>query len=99
HLAYPYTGASTYGAVTAFWPPVGVGIAALVLFGLRLWPGVVIGDLLAGDYSTPLGVTLGQTLGTVVAVVVSAALLIRLGARRPGLRVRDVLVLIASTAA
>jgi signal transduction histidine kinase len=99
HLAYPYTGASTYGAVTAFWPPVGVGIAALVLFGLRLWPAVVIGDLLAGDYSTPLGVTLGQTLGTVVAVVVSAALLIRLGARRPGLRVRDVLVLIASTAA
>jgi signal transduction histidine kinase len=59
----------------------------------------VIGDLLAGDYSTPLGVTLGQTLGTVVAVVVSAALLIRLGARRPGLRVRDVLVLMASTAA
>ncbi len=99
HLAYPHTGASTYGAVTAFWPPVGVGIAALVLFGLRLWPAVVIGDLLAGDYSTPLGVTLGQTLGTVVAVVVSAALLIRLGARRPGLRVRDVLVLIASTAA
>ena len=70
HLAYPHTGTSTYGAVTAFWPPVGVGIAALVLFGLRLWPAVVIGDLLAGDYSTPLGVTLGQTLGTVVAVVV-----------------------------
>jgi signal transduction histidine kinase len=99
HLAYPHTGTSTYGVVTAFWPPVGVGIAALVLFGLRLWPAVVIGDLLAGDYSTPLGVTLGQTLGTVVAVVVSAALLIRLGARRPGLRVRDVLVLMASTAA
>src|SRR6185503_18526828 len=52
-------------------------------------------DLLAGDYSTPLGVTLGQTLGTVVAVVVAALLLIRLGARTPGLRVRDVLVLIA----
>ena len=99
HLAYPHTGTSTYGVVTAFWPPVGVGIAALVLFGLRLWPAVVVGDLLAGDYSTPLGVTLGQTLGTVVAVVVSAALLIRLGARRPGLRVRDVLVLMASTAA
>jgi signal transduction histidine kinase len=87
HLAYPYTGSSTYGVVTAFWPPVGVGIAALVLFGLRLWPAVV------------LGVTLGQTLGTVVGVVVSAALLIGLGARRPGLRVRDVLVLIACTAA
>ena len=98
HLAYPHTGTTTYGAVTAFWPPVGIGIAALVLFGPRLWPAIVIGDLLAGDYSTPLGVTLGQTLGTVVAVVVAALLLIRLGARTPGLRVRDVLVLIVCSA-
>ena len=98
HLAYPHTGTTTYGAVTAFWPPVGIGIAALVLVGPRLWPAIVIGDLLAGDYSTPLGVTLGQTLGTVVAVVVTALLLIRLGARAPGLRVRDVLVLIVCSA-
>jgi signal transduction histidine kinase len=98
HLAYPHTGTTTYGAVTAFWPAVGIGIAALVLFGPRLWPAIVIGDLLAGDYSTPLGVTLGQTFGTVVAVVVSALLLIRLGARTPGLRVRDVLVLIVCSA-
>ena len=35
-----------HGAVTALWPPVGVGIAALVLYGPRLWPGIVIGDLL-----------------------------------------------------
>jgi signal transduction histidine kinase len=98
-LAYPHAGTSTYGSVTAFWPPVGLGIAALVLYGPRLWPAIVIGDLLAGDYSTPLGVTLGQTLGTVAAIVVAALLLIRLGARRPGLRVRDVLVLIVCSAA
>ncbi|MDX6631098.1 MAG: hypothetical protein QOH00_3344, partial [Gaiellales bacterium] len=99
HLAYPHAGASTHGSMTAFWPPVGLGIAALVLYGPRLWPAIVIGDLLAADYSTPLGVTLGQTLGTTVAIVVAALLLIRLGARRPGLRVRDVLVLIACAAA
>ena len=52
---------------TAFWPPVGVGIAALVLYGPRLWPGVAIGASLAGDYSTPFGLVLGQTAGTVVA--------------------------------
>jgi integral membrane sensor domain MASE1 len=51
------------GAVTALWPPVGVGIAALVLLGPRLWPGIVVADLLAGDYSTPLGTVLGQTVG------------------------------------
>ena len=33
------------GAVTALWPPVGVGMAALVLYGPRLWPGVTIADL------------------------------------------------------
>jgi signal transduction histidine kinase len=98
HLAYGDVGTGTHGSVTAFWPPVGLGIAALVLYGPRLWPGIVIGDLLAGDYSTPLGVTLGQTLGTVAAILLAAVLLIRMGARRPGLRVRDVLVLIVCAA-
>ena len=98
-FAYPHDGASLHGAVTAFWPPVGVGIAALVLYGSRLWPGIAIGGLLAGDYSTPFGLVLGQTLGTVVAALVAAELLVRLGARTPGLRVKDVVVLIVCTAA
>ena len=32
------------------WLPAGVGIAAIYLGGNRLWPGVLIGDLLANDY-------------------------------------------------
>jgi len=51
------------GAVTALWPPVGVGIAVLVLFGTRLWPGIVIGDLLVADFSSPFGTVMGQTVG------------------------------------
>src|SRR6187455_3860354 len=66
------------GAVTALWPPVGVGIAALVLYGPRLWPGIVIGDLLAADYSTPLGTVMGQTVGNTLEVLVAALLLRRL---------------------
>ena len=31
---------------------------------MRLWPGIVIGDLFLGDFSTPLGTVLAQTLGT-----------------------------------
>jgi hypothetical protein len=34
------------GAVAAVWPPAGVGLALLFLYGVRLWPGIVIGDLL-----------------------------------------------------
>ena len=88
-----------HGTVTALWPPVGVGIAALVLYGPRLWPGIVIGDLLAADFSTPLGTVLGQTVGNTLEVVVAAVLLRRLIGNRTGLeRVGDVLALVAAAA-
>ena len=41
----------------------------LFLYGVRLWPGIVIGDLLLGDFSTPLGTVLAQTVGNTVALV------------------------------
>jgi signal transduction histidine kinase len=89
HLAY------LHGSVTALWPPVGVGIAALVILGPRVWPAIVIGDLLVGDFSTPWGTVLGQTLGNTLEVVVGAALFLRLAGRRTGLeRVWDVLSLV-----
>src|SRR3954449_1906734 len=59
------------GAVAALWPPAGVGLALLFLLGMRVWPGIVIGDLLLGDYSTPLGTVLAQTAGNTVALVVA----------------------------
>ena len=84
------------GAVAALWPPAGLGLAVLFLYGVRLWPAIVIGDLLLGDYSTPLGTVLAQTLGNTVAVVVAALLLRRLTGGRAGLdRVADVLALVA----
>ena len=61
------------------WLPVGVGIAVLYLGGLRLWPAIVAGDLLANDYSAlPWGSALGQTAGNVLEVVITAILLQRL---------------------
>ncbi len=67
------------GNVDAVWPPVGVGIAALYLGGLRLWPGVLIGDLLADlPGALPPGASLGQTAGNVLEIVAGAYLLRRL---------------------
>jgi PAS domain S-box-containing protein len=87
------------GAVTALWPPVGVGIAVLTLYGPRLWPGIVIGDLLVADFSTPLGTVLGQTAGNTLEVVVAALILRRLAGRRPAMdRVGNVLALAAAAA-
>jgi signal transduction histidine kinase len=68
------------GPVAAIvWLPVGVGIAFLYLGGLRYWPGVLIGDLLANDYGRlPLGSAIGQTSGNVLEVLAATVLLIRL---------------------
>jgi len=87
------------GAVTAFWPPIGVGVAALVLYGPRLWPGIVIADLLVGDYSTPLGTVLGQTVGNTLEVLVCALLLRRFfGPRMALTRVAEVFGLLGCAA-
>ncbi len=49
------------------WPPTGIAIAALLLFGYDLWPGislgVLLGSLLTGaPFNLALGMTLGNTL-------------------------------------
>ncbi len=81
-----YAGAKTgyllefSGPVAAIvWLPVGVGISVLYLGGVAYWPGVLIGDLLANDYSVlPLGSALGQTCGNILEVVIAVLLLRRL---------------------
>jgi len=35
------------GYATPIWPPSGIALAALLLAGTRLWPGVWLGSLLA----------------------------------------------------
>jgi signal transduction histidine kinase len=68
------------GPVAAIvWLPVGVGIAFLYLGGLRYWPGVLIGDLLANNYmALPIGSALGQTCGNMLEVILATVLLRRL---------------------
>jgi signal transduction histidine kinase len=84
------------GAVAAAWPPAGLGLAVLVLYGPWMAPGIVIGDLFLGDYSTPLGTVLAQTVGNTVALLVAAELFRRLTRGRTGLdQVFDVLAFIA----
>jgi signal transduction histidine kinase len=71
-------------SVSAIWPPAGVGIAALYVYGLRWWPGVLLGetfvnaDLHFGDNAFPLGSLLGQQAGNMAEIIVGTVLLCRL---------------------
>jgi signal transduction histidine kinase len=70
-----------------------------VILGPRVWPAIVIGDLLVGDFSSPWGTVLGQTVGNTLEVVVAAILFLRLAERRIRLkRVWDVLALVVCAA-
>jgi signal transduction histidine kinase len=89
-----------HGSVAALWPPVGVGMALLVLYGIPLWPGIVLGDLAVADFSQPAGTILGQTVGNTLEVVIAAVLFYRLSDGRTQFgRVRDVAALVAAAAA
>jgi signal transduction histidine kinase len=89
-LAAAYYGAAKLGqtlrytaSVAAIWPPAGVGIAALYLWGIRWWPGVLLGELvvngelLVDDTALPLGSLLGQQAGNMAEIIVGALLLRR----------------------
>ena len=62
------------GYATAVWPPSGIALAALLLFGPRLWPGVWLGAALANltIQGSPLLAVLIGTGNTLEAVVAAA---------------------------
>ena len=58
------------------WLPVGIAVAFLTVFGLRFWPGALIGDVLANhEISLPLAGAVGQTCGNMLEVLLAAALI------------------------
>jgi signal transduction histidine kinase len=90
-LAAAYYGAAKLGqtlrytaSVSAIWPPAGLGIAALYLWGVRWWPGVLLGELLVNgellldDSTFHFASLLGQQAGNMAEIVVGALLLRRL---------------------
>jgi serine phosphatase RsbU (regulator of sigma subunit)/anti-sigma regulatory factor (Ser/Thr protein kinase) len=83
-------------SVTAVWPPTGIALAAVVLWGYRMWPGIAAGALLANSWTgIPLVSTLGITCGNTLEALAGAFLLQRVAAFQPSLeRVRDVLALV-----
>jgi PAS domain S-box-containing protein len=84
-----------HGVITPVWAPTGIALAALVLFGLRLWPAVLLGAFIANAISgASLGEAAAISVGNTLEAVVGTVLLRRVGFRPQMDRVRDVLALV-----
>ncbi len=98
YIFFAYVGFSlAFGVkqITAVWPPTGIAIAALVLGGYRMWPGILLGAFIANasSHEPPLTAALigaGNTLGPLAG----AYLLRAFDFDRTFARVRDVLVFV-----
>ncbi len=84
-----------HGVITPVWAPSGIALAALLLFGPRLWPAVALGAFIANATSgADVAVAAGIGLGNTLEAVAGAYLLRRVGLRVSLDRVRDVLALV-----
>jgi signal transduction histidine kinase len=61
------------GFATLVWPPTGIAVAALLLRGVRLWPAVMLGALVANVWTgasfwAAAAIAIGNTLEAILAV-------------------------------
>ncbi|HKG78633.1 MAG TPA: MASE1 domain-containing protein [Pyrinomonadaceae bacterium] len=64
--------ASLHSNVTPVWPPTGIAIASLLIFGHRIWPGIFAGALAANLLTdipvvSSFGIAVGNTLEALTA--------------------------------
>jgi PAS domain S-box-containing protein len=84
-----------HGVITPVWAPTGIALAALLLFGRRLWLAVALGAFVANATSgASLAESAAISVGNTLEAVVGATLLARVGFRTALDRVRDVLALV-----
>ncbi|MGW7081612.1 MASE1 domain-containing protein [Streptomyces sp. NPDC054866] len=81
--------------VTPIWPPTGVALAALFVYGVAVWPGIAVGSLLIiASLTTPQLTTLVTVAGNTIAPLCAYLLLRRAGFRVGISRLRDGLALV-----
>jgi PAS domain S-box-containing protein len=86
--------------VTMLWPPAGIALAAALLGGRWVWPGIALGSFLVSlSTHTPPLAALVIAAGNTLQALSGAWLLRRAGFRNDLERVRDVLALVVLGAA
>ena len=86
-------------AITGIWPPLGLALAVLFLYGYQLWPGIAIGLLMTMVATGSLHMNLGWTiLGNVMGPVAGVWILHRLDFRKSIERLWDLWILLGLSA-
>jgi integral membrane sensor domain MASE1 len=93
------------GHVTPVWPPSGIALAAVLLYGRRVWPGIWLGSFAANIWdfygssmslTTELGVAATFGIGASLAALLGSELLRRfVGERNPLERLPDLCAFMA----
>jgi PAS domain S-box-containing protein len=88
-LAVPFT----HTNVSALWPPAGIALAAVLLWGHRMWPAIALGAFLVNFLTAiPPLASLGITFGNTAAALIGGYLVRRNPRFDPALlRISDVL--------
>src|SRR5262249_59128932 len=65
--------AFVHASATAVWPPTGIALAALLVYGYPAWPAIFVGAFVvnvttAGSVASSLGIAAGNTLEALVGV-------------------------------
>jgi diguanylate cyclase (GGDEF)-like protein len=83
-------------SVTSIWAPSGIALAAVLIWGYRMWPAIAVGAFLANITTAgPVLSVLAIAAGNTLEALVGAFLLTRVAGFRPSLeRVRDVVSLV-----
>jgi signal transduction histidine kinase/ActR/RegA family two-component response regulator len=90
-----------HGLATLVWPPAGIALAAVLVGGRRLWPGIAVGALLVNLWAgAPPAVALGISAGNTLEALLAASLLRRVSGPGWSLeRLPDLLALVVLGAA
>jgi PAS domain S-box-containing protein len=81
--------------VTPLWPPTGIAVVAILLFGTRLWPGIAVAAFIVNLPITPSPLAaLATAAGNTIAPIAAVYVLRLVGFRTELDRVRDVVSLL-----
>jgi signal transduction histidine kinase/integral membrane sensor domain MASE1 len=77
--------------VTVVWPPTGIALAAILVFGMRIWPGIYLGAFITNvTVNATAPAALGMALGNTLEAVTGAWLLQRVAFDNSLGRIKDV---------